>query len=215
MFTGIIETTGQVASLSGGAEGARLAIAVGSGFADLAPGDSVAVDGACLTVSERGPARFWADLSAETLRRTTLGRLCPGDPVNLERPLRLGDRLGGHLVTGHVDGVGTIAEIRREGDGHVFRFRPPPPLWPLLVPKGSVAVDGISLTVAALGDGTFDVAVIPFTLQKTTLGRKGIGAAVNLEMDLVGKYVARLLGPHLAGAGRGVDLALLQEQGFA
>lgn len=215
MFTGIIETRGRVASVTGGADGGRLGIAVAPEFADLAAGRSVAVDGACLTVVEREPTRFWADLSAETLRRTTLGRLAPGQAVNLERPLRVGDRLGGHLVTGHIDGVGTIAGIRREGDGHVFRFRTPPSLWPLLVPKGSVAVDGISLTVAALGDETFDVAVIPFTFQETTLGSKGMGAAVNLEMDLVGKYVARLLGPHLAGSGRGLDLALLREHGFA
>lgn len=215
MFTGIIEATGRVASVSGGADGARLGIAVGPGFAGLAAGDSVAVDGACLTVIDRGPTCFWADLSAETLRRTTLGRLAPGDPVNLERPLRVGDRLGGHLVTGHIDGVGTIVEIRRQGDGHVFRFRTPAPLWPLLVPQGSVAVDGISLTVAALGGGAFEVAVIPFTFQQTTLGTKGIGAAVNLEMDLVGKYVARLLGPHRTGSGQGLDLALLREHGFA
>jgi riboflavin synthase len=216
MFTGIVEGIGTVTAFSRHGSGARVEIDAGPLAAGLRLGDSIAADGACLTVSRLGGSRLQADLSAETLRRTTLGGLRIGSRLNLERPLRMEDRLGGHLVTGHIDGVGQVAARTPAGGGEVWRFRYPHPLAPLLVEKGSVAVDGISLTVAALGPATFEVALIPHTLRETALHAKRPGAAVNLEADLIGKYVARLAlpGGHSA-AGRGLTLETLQEHGFA
>jgi riboflavin synthase len=152
------------------------------------------VNGCCVTVVERGDSWWAADAVIETLQRTALGALEPGDPVNLERPLRLSDRLGGHLVQGHVDAVGKIVARTPLADGSTrFTFSAPPEVLRYVVEKGSIAIDGISLTVAALDDETFDVAVIPHTLAVTTLGHKEPGAAVNLEADLIAKYVERLL----------------------
>jgi riboflavin synthase len=159
---------------------------------------------------------FTSDLSAETLNRTTLGRLRAGTRVNLERPLRLGDRFGGHLVTGHVDAMGQIADRTPQGDGEFWRFRFPQDLARLLVLKGSIAVDGISLTVAELSGDAFGVALIPHTLHHTTLGGKRVGDPVNLEADLLGKHVARLLAGRLDSQGQGgLSLAFLEEHGFA
>ncbi len=213
MFTGIIEAIGTVRALSREATGAHATIQT---TLELSPGDSIAVDGACLTVTAVLRDGFSADLSTETLSRTSLGALRPGAQVNLERPLRLGDRLGGHLVTGHVDAVGEIATTSPQGDGAFIRVRFPPNLSRLVVMKGSIAVDGISLTIAELTEDTFGVAVIPYTLDATTLGTKRPGDAVNLEADLLGKYVARYLGDGQAPASRGgLTLSLLQEHGFA
>jgi riboflavin synthase len=193
MFTGIVEAMGEVEALRAQPGGARLWVRAPEAWARPAAGSSVAVNGACLTlVAWEGPC-FVADLSTETLARTTFCALRAGDRVNLERPLTLGAPLGGHLVTGHVDGVGTVTAHRPEGDGSVMRIRVPEVLAPLLVYKGSIAVDGVSLTVADLAEDDFGVALIPFTLQHTTLGVRGPGDAVNLEADLLGKYVARLL----------------------
>jgi riboflavin synthase len=193
MFTGIVEAMGDVEALRPQPGGARLWVRGPEAWARPAAGSSVAVNGACLTlVAWEGPC-FVADLSTETLARTTFCALRAGDRVNLERPLTLGAPLGGHLVTGHVDGVGTVTAHRPEGEGSVMRIRVPEVLAPLLVYKGSVAVDGVSLTVADLAEEEFGVALIPFTLQHTTLGVRGPGDAVNLEADLLGKYVARLL----------------------
>lgn len=219
MFTGIIEVMGTVQELLRSAAGGRTWIRPDGGVGDLRIGESIAVDGACLTAVGIEGDRFAADLSAETIARTTLGDLRAGDRVNLERPLRLGDRLGGHLVTGHVDGVGRVRERIRQGDGHWFRFAYPPPLAPLLVPKGSVAVDGISLTVADLDEATFAVAVIPHTYERTTLGRKGVGDPMNLEADLLGKYVSHLLRtpgypPGVTGSGR-LTREFLEQHGYA
>jgi riboflavin synthase len=169
-------------------------------LARLARGESVAIDGACLTVSARRGSRFAVDVSPESLRRTTLGRAAPGTPVNLERALRLADRLGGHLVLGHVDGVGRLERITPDGDWRLYRFRAPAPVARYLVEKGSIAVDGVSLTVFACGRGAFTVALIPHTLATTTLGRKQPGDAVNLEADVLMKHVERLLGPARARA---------------
>jgi riboflavin synthase len=191
MFTGIVEALGRVDRLApAGRAGRRLAVAVpeDAGWR-LGLGESVAVSGVCLTVVDAGPGRLAFDLAEETLRVTTLGALEPGDPVNLERPLRLDARLGGHLVLGHVDGVGVVDGRRAEGEGAWLEVAVPPGLRPLLIPKGSVAVDGVSLTVAALGGDGFAVALIPHTLAATTLGRRRPGDAVNLEMDVIGKYV--------------------------
>ncbi len=194
MFTGIIEEMGTVTAIEAQPDGARLRVRAGALIEDARVGESIAVSGVCLTMVDFAPGEFAADLAAETLRRTTLGDLAPGDPVNLERPLRLDQRLGGHIVQGHVDGVGTIAAVTREGDGIWMEIDAPAALAPYIAEKGSVAVDGISLTVAKVTDGgRFAVALIPHTLAVTTLGRKGAGVAVNLEVDILAKYVERLL----------------------
>ncbi|MBI2563392.1 MAG: riboflavin synthase [candidate division NC10 bacterium] len=216
MFTGIIEAIGTIRGYSPRADGARAVIGAGPLAEGLRVGDSIAVDGACLTVTSLKGGGFACDLSAETLARTTLRTLRVGARVNLERPLRLGDRLGGHLVTGHVDAVGQVADRVPQGDGEFVRFRFPPDLAPLLVMKGSIAVDGISLTVAELGRDTFGVALIPHTLHHTTLGGKRVGDPVNLEADLLGKHVARLLAGRADFVGQeGLTLASLKEHGFA
>jgi len=191
MFTGLVEVLGRVLAPGRDAgPGGRLAVAVPDepGWR-LGLGESVAVNGVCLTVVDAAPGRLAFDLAEETRRVTTLGRLVPDDPVNLERPLRLDARVGGHLVLGHVDGVGTVVERRAAGDGGWLGIRVPGALRPFLIPKGSVAVDGVSLTVATLGEERFDVALIPHTLARTTLGRRAAGDPVNLEMDVIGKYV--------------------------
>ncbi len=196
MFTGIIEELGSIRAIDRREGGARLEIAASAVLADARAGDSIAVNGCCLTVVDRGDGWWAADAVIETLERTALGSLERDDPVNLERPLRLSDHLGGHLVQGHVDAVGHVAVRTSLADGSTrFTFSAPPDALRYVVEKGSVAIDGISLTVAALGDDSFDVAVIPHTLAVTTLGRKDPGAAVNLEADLIAKYVERLLVP--------------------
>ncbi|HXN55896.1 MAG TPA: riboflavin synthase [Myxococcales bacterium] len=202
MFTGLIEDVGTVAALAQVARGgARVGIDTRLPEADLALGASIAVDGACLTVVQLEPAarrhgayRFFADASIETLRRTTLGERKPGDPVNLERPLALGERLGGHLVLGHVDGVGRIVAREEAGEGVRFRVAIPSELLRLVVEKGSIALDGISLTVNELFDEEVGLLLIPESLRATTWGSKRVGASVNVEADILGKHVARLLG---------------------
>ena len=196
MFTGIIEELGRVRAIDRREGGARLEIAASTVLADARPGDSIAVNGCCLTVVDRGDGWWAADAVIETLERTALGSLERDDSVNLERPLRLSDHLGGHLVQGHVDAVGQVAARRPLADGSTrFTFSAPADVLRYVVEKGSVAVDGISLTVAALGDQAFDVAIIPHTLAVTTLGQRDPGAAVNVEADLIAKYVERLLVP--------------------
>ena len=191
MFTGLIEELGTVLGVEQVPEGIRLSVA--TGFTDLAHGDSVAVDGACLTAVQLQPGRFTADVSAETLQKTTLGALARGHRVNLERPMALGERLGGHLVLGHVDGVGEIVSREPVGDGFRFLLRLPVALLPLVVSKGSIALDGISLTVNEVRDPEIALFIIPETLRATTWGQKGPGARVNVETDILGKHVARLL----------------------
>jgi riboflavin synthase len=215
MFTGIIEAVGTIREWAPRGAGAAAGIGAASLAAALRPGDSIAVDGACLTVTGLRGDAFTCDLSPETLSRTTLGRLRVGSQVNLERPLRLGDRLGGHLVTGHVDAIGEILHRTAQGDAELVRIRFPQALASLLVMKGSIAVDGISLTVAELGDDRFGVAVIPYTLQRSTLGSKRVGDPVNLEADILGKHVARLLAARMETHDGGLSLGFLQEHGFA
>jgi riboflavin synthase len=215
MFTGIIEAVGTIREWAPRRAGAAAGIGAARLAAGLRPGDSIAVDGACLTVTGLRGDTFTCDLSPETLSRTTLGRLRVGSQVNLERPLRLGDRLGGHIVTGHVDGIGEILQRTVQGDAELVRIRFPQALASLLVMKGSIAVDGISLTVAELADDRFGVAVIPYTLQQSTLGSRRIGDPVNLEADILGKHVARLLAAQMPTHGGGLTLGLLQEHGFA
>jgi riboflavin synthase len=196
MFTGLVEALGQVREVEARGAGVRLNLDVpASPDWRLALGESLAVNGVCLTVVEVGPGRLGFDLAEETRRVTTLGDLVPGEAVNLERPLRLDARLGGHLVLGHVDGVGRVTGVHAEGDGRRLRVTVPPSLRPLLIPKGSVAVDGVSLTVAGLDGEGFTVALIPHTLAMTSLRTRGAGARVNLEMDVIGKYVRALMRP--------------------
>ena len=198
MFTGLVEGQGTVATLTPGPDGAGATITLSAPWLaeSLAAGDSVAVNGCCLTVTSPRPDGFSADLVAETLARTALGRLAPGDLVNLERPLAVGDRLGGHLVQGHVDGLGRVLELRQEPDGTVMVVGVDPALARYLAVKGSVTVDGVSLTVAGVGSDRFWVALIPHTLAVTTLGARGPGAEVQLEVDVLAKYVERLAAPY-------------------
>ena len=194
MFTGIVEELGTVQTITPNSGGARIEIAATHVLDDAEIGASIAVNGCCLTVVALGEGCFAADAVTETLSRTDLGTLAPGDRVNLERPVRLQDRLGGHLVQGHVDAVGTLRLRTPEADGSQrVEFAAPEAVMRYVVEKGSITVDGISLTVAALSDDGFAVAVIPHTLAVTTLGTKQQGAAVNLEVDIVAKYVERLL----------------------
>ena len=196
MFTGIVEELGRVRAIERREGGARLEMAAETVLEGTRVGDSIAVNGCCLTVVERGDGWWAADAVIETLDRTALGALEQDEPVNLERPLRLSDHLGGHLVQGHVDAVGHVVARTSLADGSTrFSFAAPADVLRYVVEKGSVAVDGISLTVASLGDESFDVAVIPHTLAVTTLGHKNRDAAVNLEADLIAKYVERLLVP--------------------
>jgi riboflavin synthase len=194
MFTGIIEELGRVREVIPRAGGARLEIDARQVLDDAIIGASIAVNGCCLTVVELGDGWWAADAVTETLVRTSLSALTAGDPVNLERPVRLEDRLGGHLVQGHVDAVGALVERAPLPDGSTrMRFRIADPLLRYVVEKGSITVDGISLTVAALHDDGIDIAVIPHTLAVTTLGAKQPGDPINLEVDVLAKYVERLL----------------------
>lgn len=193
MFTGIVQDVGRIVGREELKAGRRLRLATALPAVDFEMGESVAIAGACMTVVATGPGEFAVDVSAESLRCTTLGYLEVGDQVNLERAMRLGDRLGGHMVSGHVDGTGSIVAIRAEGESSIYSFRVPSGLRPLLVEKGSVAVDGISLTCFRCEGDEFDVAVIPHTQAVTTLGAKTPGARVNLEMDAMGKYVEKLV----------------------
>jgi riboflavin synthase len=195
VFTGIVEERGRVRSLDADGEGARLLVECRTVADDAGIGASVAVNGVCLTVVNRDRGALGFDLSPETLARSTLAELGRGDPVNLERPLTLAAGLGGHLVQGHVDGVGTVEALDRDGKGTVsMRVRVPRDLERYVAAKGSIAVDGVSLTVTSVRDGRFSVALIPHTLAATTLGSRGVGDRVNLEVDVLAKYVERLLG---------------------
>ena len=213
MFTGLVEGLGRIARLSGTQE--ETALRVAAPFAsELSRGDSVAVDGVCLTVTDRGEDWFETLLSPETMRRTTLGARGPGDPVNLERALRLGDRLGGHLVQGHVDGTAAIVGRTAEGSGTRLTVGLPAGFGPYVVQKGSIAIDGVSLTVALRRAEAFEVALVPLTLERTTLGSRRTGDRVNLELDLIGRYVYQALEERGRRGRRGITRELLAEQGF-
>jgi riboflavin synthase len=193
MFTGIVEEIGAVRALDTREGGVHLQVSAKSVIGDLRLGDSVCVNGVCLTVTARDAGGFTVGLAPETLRRTNLGDLAPGDGVNLERALAVGGRMGGHYVQGHVDGVGTIAAARPEGDSLWMTFRAPAELLPYLVVKGFVAVDGISLTITERREDTFSVALVSYTQTAVTLARKRPGDRVNLEVDVVAKYVESLV----------------------
>jgi riboflavin synthase len=200
VFTGLIAGVGTVERVEAGPEGATLRIATPLA-AELGEGDSVAVTGVCLTAREIDAEGFSADAIAETLRRSTLGGLAPGARVNLELSLRAGERLGGHVVQGHVDATGTVASVEEEGFSRVLRVSVPDALARYMVEKGSVALDGVSLTVSSLNDeeGCFDVSLIPETLRRTTLGALAEGSAVNIEVDVLAKHVERLLAARALG----------------
>ena len=193
MFTGIIEELGKVHSVEQRGENARIVIEAKTVLGGTNQGDSIAVSGVCLTALDLQPASFAADVSKETLARTTLGSLKPGSPVNLERSVTAETRLGGHMVQGHVDGRGQLLSVEDHGESWTVRFSFPPEIARYLVFKGSVAVEGISLTIAGLTDDSFDVAIIPKTWEVTNLSSLKPGDPVNLEVDVIGKYVERLL----------------------
>jgi riboflavin synthase len=193
MFTGIVEEMGAVASLEKTLAGIRMTILASAVMSDLKIGDSVSVNGICLTVVSKTDNDFNVDISPETLSVTTLGGFAVGTPVNLERAMKLNERIGGHLVAGHVDGVGVIRNRHQDNNAIVFTIGAPPEILRYCVAKGSITVDGISLTINAVTEHGFSVAIIPHTAKVTTLGLKQVNDPVNLESDLIGKYVERLL----------------------
>lgn len=193
MFTGLVEEMGEVARVEDRSEGRLMWIDATRVLEDAEVGHSIAINGCCLTVTAIEQERFSVALVPETLRRTTLGQVAPGDRVNLERSLRLDQRLGGHLVQGHVDGVGTVRAVAPEGEGRRLAFDLPATLAPYVAEKGSIAIDGVSLTVARVGGTRCEIALIPHTLEVTIAGRYAVGTRVNIEVDLMARYLARLL----------------------
>lgn len=217
MFTGIIEAVGRIAARERHGVDVRLRIETGRlDMGDVRLGDSIAVSGVCLTVIARGAHEFSADVSAETLARTTLGTLPVGAGVNLEKALTPTTRLGGHLVSGHVDGVGALESQHEEGRSRRMRFRAPPELARYIAAKGSIGVDGVSLTVNVVEGASFEVNIVPHTLAATTLGALKPGGAVNLEVDILARYLERLLlGQRAVESSAGVTDELLRRHGFA
>lgn len=192
MFTGIIEELGTVSAWERTGDAARLTVQAPLAASDASHGDSISVSGVCLTVIEQGPDWFTADVMAETIAMSTLGGIQPGDRVNIERATQVGDRLGGHIVQGHIDGTAAVLAETPGSAWRVIRFTLAPDLAPLVARKGSIAVDGVSLTVSDVGDDWFEVSLIPETLAVTTLGTKTVGSAVNIETDILARHVARL-----------------------
>jgi riboflavin synthase len=214
MFTGIIESKGKVSRVEYRGQGKRLTLEIPMDLTDLKLGDSININGVCLTVAEKKGQMVGLDLSPETLGKTILGELKEGDKVNLERALRLTDRLGGHIVTGHIDGIGVIAEKRKERDFFSLRVRIPQLLSKYVVEKGSVAIDGISLTVNECGGEEIQMTLIPYTVERTTLIDKREGDRVNVETDILGKYVEKMI-DRGERESRRVDLSFLKDHGFA
>jgi len=220
MFTGLIEGTGSLLRIDRHGPDAGMVIHAQYSIDQLVLGESIAVDGACLTVTSFQGKVFTVDVSAETLSRTTLGRKPTGSLLNLERALRMGDRLGGHLVSGHVDGIGALVDRRREGHSHRLFFTIPEELSRYIIEKGSITVNGISLTVNGCGEGRFDVNIVPHTSRETTVGELRIGEEVNIETDLIGKYVEKMLqsrqpaAAEKSGASSRIDASFLQKHGF-
>ena len=216
MFTGIVEELGTIRAIRRGGSSAVLSIGAGTILDDLKVGDSVAVNGVCLTATQVDGGGFTADVMHETLDRSSLARLAPGDMVNLERAMAAGGRFGGHIVSGHIDATGTITDRRRDDNAVWYTVSAPAALLRYVVEKGSIAIDGISLTVAAVEADRFSVSVIPHTAAVTVLGGKRPGDPVNLEADLIGKYVEKLLRPVQAPPARrsALSLEFLAEHGF-
>ena len=214
MFTGIVERVGRVEALESGAQGTRLRVDGGPLAASLAISGSIAVNGCCLTIVEINGAIFAADLSSETLRRTSFGEMKPGKHVNLERPLHAGEEFGGHFVQGHVDGVGRVVRWEADGANWWLGVRLPRELVRYVAMKGSIGVDGISLTVANIAGDTVEAAIIPFTYANTNLQALRVGDAVNLEADILAKYVERLLDVRRGDASSALSVERLVEEGF-
>lgn len=217
MFTGLVEEVGTVVALAPLPRGSGHRIRLRARLLDepMRLGDSLAVEGVCLTIVSSRPGEAEVEAGPETLSRTTLGSLTVGQRVNLERAMRLGDRLGGHLVAGHVDGVGDIAESARRGDSWDVKIRCAPAILRYIVEKGAIAIDGVSLTVNEVNGTGFSVSLVPYTQERITLNTKAIGQRVNLEVDLIGKYVEKLLAPYLPAENRGgLTLEKLKENGF-
>jgi riboflavin synthase len=216
MFTGIIEELGTIQTLTNARDGARIVVNAPTILSDAKIGDSIAVNGVCLTVVEMTSSSFVADVSAETLRRTSLKQMRVGSKINLERPMTPNARFGGHIVQGHVDAIGEFASAKQEGESWNVRVKFPPELGKYIVEKGSITVDGISLTVAALGIDWFEIAVIPHTWKVTNLGTLKRGDAVNLEVDIIAKYVERMLTGYVSAtpAKSGLSLEKLAEMGY-
>ena len=214
MFTGIVEEIGSVVAVERWGNLVRLKVRASTVLADAKLGDSISHNGVCLTISELTPPSYGCDVMLETLRRTTLGDLRPGEAINLERAMAAGGRFGGHFVQGHVDGTGTLAAIEKEQDWITYHFAAEPALMQHVVEKGSIAIDGISLTVVDREDHGFSVSLIPHTLSVTTLGRKKVGATVNVETDILAKYVAAAMGSRTQDGGR-MTMDWLREQGYS
>ena len=215
MFTGIIEEIGHVNNVKKGTASATLTIQAEKVLEGTHIGDSIAVNGVCLTVTGIYDNTFTADVMHETLNRSSLGALGVKSPVNLERAMLAGGRFGGHIVSGHIDGIGTIRDVRRDGNAVWYTIQAPEPILRLIVEKGSIAIDGISLTVARVDHVSFSVSIIPHTLQETALAFKRAGDIVNLENDCIGKYVAKLIGAEEEDkAGKGMTREFLQRYGF-
>ncbi len=213
MFTGIIEDKGKVLRIEYRGQEKRLTIELPSHLTEVQLGDSINVNGVCLTVVQKRQQSIELDLSKETLQRTILGELKEGDRVNLERALRLADRLGGHIVTGHIDGIGVIVEKKKERDFLQLGIRIPESVSKYIVEKGSIAIDGISLTVNEYQEGEIRLTLIPYTIEKTTLVEKKVGDRLNVEADILGKYVEKLLGRGDRKSGE-MDLSFLKEHGI-
>lgn len=215
MFAGIVEETGLIRNIKRGARSSKIVVSADKVFSDLKEGDSIALDGACMTVSMLREKEFSVDASFETLKITTLVELKKGDIVNLERAIRYSDRIGGHLVSGHIDGVGSIADREGAGDAFLLKIKAPPHILRYSIRKGSIAVDGVSLTINEVGSNFFSVTLIPFTIKMTTLGSKKIGNNVNLENDLIGKYIEAFLKQGNRQPGKEtIDLEFIREHGF-
>lgn len=215
MFTGIVEEVGTVRSVQRGSTSSFIEIQAHTVLEGTKLGDSIAVNGVCLTVTELGRDSFRADVMNETLSRSSLGSLRSGSPVDLERAMAAGGRFGGHIVSGHIDGTGTITDIKKDGIAHWYTVSAPPGIMRYIVEKGSIAIDGISLTVARVTEGAFSVSIIPHTAAQTVLSHKKAGDTVNLENDIIGKYVEKLMQPaEEETSSGGITMDFLAKNGF-
>ncbi|QHQ60963.1 riboflavin synthase [Anaerocolumna sedimenticola] len=214
MFTGLIEEIGEIQNIIKSVKSAKLRIKAGNILEDVNSGDSISTNGVCLTVTEHSFDSFTVDVMAETMRKSNLHLLSPGDRVNLERALRAGDRMGGHIVSGHIDGMGTITKYEKEDNAVWVTINAEPEIMKYIIFKGSVSIDGVSLTVAYIDDTIFRVSIIPHTRDLTTLINKKIGDRVNIECDMIGKYIEKLLFKKEQEKKTGIDMEFLSQTGF-